>query len=147
MNVKARMLLESALDLGMLVRRVVVDDKMQLLVLRSRIVWNILTSVARGIGCSRGWGGCRLLGMAQGKRSGNSVRLNRCPEYDAPRALLEHGIAMIARVSQSEDLQLALTASQWLIEYAESLLNGKRQANGETASPLSPSGSPPWRVC
>jgi hypothetical protein len=57
MNVKARMLLESALDLGMLVRGVVVDDKMQLLVLRSRIVWNILTSVARGIGCSRGWGG------------------------------------------------------------------------------------------
>jgi hypothetical protein len=54
---------------------------------------------------------------------------------------------MIVRVSQSEDLAVALKASQWLVEYAESLMNGKRQAKAETAAGVSPSGSPPWRVC
>jgi hypothetical protein len=54
---------------------------------------------------------------------------------------------MIVRVSQSEDLALALKASQWLVEYAESLMNGKRQAKEETASGVSQSGSPPSRVC
>ena len=91
--------------------------------------------------------GCRLLGMAQRNKRTNSVRLNRCPEYNYPQALMEHGIAAIVRVGRSDDLAVALKASQWLVEYAESLLNGERQAKEETASTVSPNGSPPWRVC
>jgi hypothetical protein len=63
------------------------------------------------------------------------------------QALLEHGIAAIVRVSQSDDLQLALKATQWLIEYAERSMKGKRQAKEEEASAVSPIGSPQLRVC
>lgn len=75
------------------------------------------------------------------------VKLRRCPEYDDPGALIEHGVAAMVRVTQGSDPQLALKASQWLVEYAESLRNGKRQAKEEAASTVSPDGSPPWRVC
>ena len=60
---------------------------------------------------------------------------------------MEHGTAGIVGVRQSEDLQLALKESQWVVEYAESLMNGKRQAKEGDASTVSPGGSPPWRVC
>jgi hypothetical protein len=51
--------------------------------------------------------------------------LQRCPFYRDPRALVEHGIAAIVRMSQCEDLALALKAGQWLMEYGERLMNGK----------------------
>jgi hypothetical protein len=77
----------------------------------------------------------------------NSVRLNRCPEYDDPRALLEHGIAGMVRITQCDDPAMALKASHWLARYAESLMKGKPKAKEEDASAVSPSGSSPWRVC
>jgi len=80
--------------------------------------------------------------MANRNRLAEWVRLDRCPEYRDPRALLELGIDTMVRVSQCDDLALALKASQWLIEYAESLMNSKRQAKEETASTVSP-----LRVC
>ena len=83
----------------------------------------------------------------KGNKPAHPVRLLRCPGYRDPQALMEHGIAAIVRVGRSDDLAVALKASQWLVEYAESLLNGERQAKEETASTVSPNGSPPWRVC
>jgi hypothetical protein len=53
----------------------------------------------------------------------------------------------MVRVSQCDDPALALKAGQWLVEYGERLLNGKRPAKEETASGDSPNGSSPWRVC
>jgi hypothetical protein len=75
------------------------------------------------------------------------VRLDRCPEYDDARALLEIGIAGIVRVTQSSDPVVAKKAARWLAEYEERLRKSERQAKEETASGVSPSGSPPWRVC
>jgi hypothetical protein len=46
----------------------------------------------------------------------------------------------MVRISQCDDLALAMKASQWLVEYAESLRNGKRPAKEETASTVSPNG-------
>jgi hypothetical protein len=60
---------------------------------------------------------------------------------------MEHGIAAMVRISQCDDPAIALKASQWLIEYAEGLIKGKRQAKEEDSSTLSPSGSAPLRVC
>jgi hypothetical protein len=71
--------------------------------------------------------------------------LRRCPEYNNPRALLEHGIAGMVRLSRCGDPAVALKAGQWLAEYAESLMKGKRQAKEEVAS--SQDGSGQWRVC
>jgi len=85
--------------------------------------------------------------MAKRNQPAECVRLERCPGYDDPRALLEHGIAMIVRVSQCDDPALALKAGQWLVEYGERLLNGRRPAKQETASTDSLNGSSPWRVC
>jgi hypothetical protein len=76
-----------------------------------------------------------------------TVRLYRCREYRDPWALLEHGIAAMVRLSRCDDPAIALKAGRWLVEYAESLMNGKPKAKEETASGVSPSGSPPWRVC
>jgi len=53
--------------------------------------------------------------MAKRNQPAECVRLERCPGYDDPRALLEHGIAMIVRVSQCDDPALALKAGQWLV--------------------------------
>jgi hypothetical protein len=60
---------------------------------------------------------------------------------------MEHGIAAIVRVSQCDDLALALKAAQWLVEYGERLLKGKRQTKEESPPTVSPNGSPPLRVC
>jgi hypothetical protein len=85
-----------------------------------------------------------VLKMSEGEET---VRLDRCPEYRDPRALLEIGIAGIVRVSQCGDPVVAKKAAQWLAEYAERLLNSERQGKAEEASGDSPSGSPPSRVC
>ena len=69
--------------------------------------------------------------------------LERCPGYRDPGALL----AGIVRISQSDDLALALKAGLWLVEYAASLRNGKCPAKEEAASAVSPNGSQQWRVC
>ena len=83
----------------------------------------------------------------KGNKPARPVRLLRCREYRDPQALMEHGIAAMVRVSQCEDPALALKAGQWLVEYGERLLNGRRPAKKETASTDSPNGSSPWRVC
>jgi hypothetical protein len=85
--------------------------------------------------------------MMKGNKPARPVRLLRCPEYRDPRALVEHGIAAMMRISGCDDLAIALKAAQWLIEYGEGLMKGKRPAKEETASTDSPNGSPPWRVC
>jgi hypothetical protein len=72
-----------------------------------------------------------------------TVRLRRCSEHDDPRALIEHGIAAMVRVTRCDDPQLALKAGQWLIEYGERFMKAKE----ETASAVSPDGSARWRVC
>ena len=56
---------------------------------------------------------------------------------------MEHGIAALVRVSQSDDLAVALKAGQWLVEYGEKLMKAKEEA----ASAVSPTGSPQMRVC
>jgi hypothetical protein len=68
-----------------------------------------------------------MVSMGKEKRPANPAMLQRCPEYRDPRALLEHEIAAIARVSQCEDLALALKAGQWLVEYGESLRKSEHQ--------------------
>ena len=83
----------------------------------------------------------------KGNKPARPVRLLRCPEYRDPQALMEQGIAAIVRISQCADPAIALKASQLLVEYAEGLIKGKRQAKEEDSSPVSPSGSPPLRVC
>jgi hypothetical protein len=85
--------------------------------------------------------------MTKGNKPARPVRLLRCREYRNSQALMEQGIAAMVRVSQCDDPALAQKAGQWLVEYGERLLNGKRPAKEETASTDSPSGSPPWRVC
>jgi hypothetical protein len=85
--------------------------------------------------------------MAQGNKPENPIVLLRCPEYNNPQALLEHGMAGMVRVSKSGDPAVALKAGQWLVEYAESLRSGKRPAKEEDLSTASLGGSPPWRVC
>ena len=79
----------------------------------------------------------------KGNKPARPVRLLRCPEYRDPRALMEHGIAALVRVSQSDDLAVALKAGQWLVEYGEKLMKAKEEA----ASAVSPTGSPQMRVC
>ena len=79
----------------------------------------------------------------KGNKPAHPVRLQRCPEYGDAQALLEHGIAAMVRVSQSDDLAQALKAGRWLVEYGERLMKAKE----ETASAVSPTGSPQWRVC
>jgi len=85
--------------------------------------------------------------MMKGNKPARPVRLLRCPEYRDPRALVEHGIAAMMRISQCDDRAIALKASQWLIEYGEGLIKGKRQPKEEDSSTVSPSGSPQMRVC
>jgi hypothetical protein len=85
--------------------------------------------------------------MAKRNQPAEFVRLERCPGYDDPRALLEHGIAGIVRVIQCGDPAVAREAVQWLAEYEERLRKGERRAKEEEASGVSPSGSPPIRVC
>jgi len=74
--------------------------------------------------------------MANGNQPAECVKLNRCPGYDDPRALLEHGIAMIVRISQSDDLRVALQASVWLIRYAEALLRAQPPAEEGNAKAI-----------
>jgi hypothetical protein len=49
---------------------------------------------------------------------------------------MEIGVAMMVRVSRSEDMGMALKAAQWLVKYAEEL----RKAKEETAGGVSPNG-------
>ena len=88
-----------------------------------------------------------MVSMAKGKKPTNPAILHRCPEYRDHRALMEHGIAAIVRVSQCDDLALAVKAIQWLVKYAESRMNGKHQPKEGAPSTVSPDGSPQWRVC
>jgi hypothetical protein len=85
--------------------------------------------------------------MTKGNKPAHPAMLQRCPFYRDPRALIEHGIATIVRVSQCDDLALALKAAQWLVKYGEGLMKGKRQAKEEIAATVSPDGSGQWRVC
>jgi hypothetical protein len=85
--------------------------------------------------------------MMKGNKPARPVRLLRSPEYRDPQALIAHGIAALMRLSQCDDPAIALKASQWLIEYGEGLIKRKRQPKEEDSSTVSPSGSPPWRVC
>ena len=71
------------------------------------------------------------------------MRLRRCPEYDDLRALIEHGVAAMVRVSECEDRAIAMKAAQWLVEYGQRLMKAKE----ETASAVSPTGSRQLRVC
>ena len=89
----------------------------------------------------------KVLKMTNGKKPRNSVRLDRCPEYDDARALLEIGIAAMVRLSRCGDPAVAREAAQWLAEYEERLRKSERQAEEETASGVSPGGSGQFRVC
>ena len=85
--------------------------------------------------------------MTKRKKPAHPMRLERCPEYDNPRALLEHEVAVMLRVSRSGDLAMALRARQLLVMYGERLLKGKRQVKEEAASTVLRDGSPHRRVC
>ena len=100
-----------------------------------------------GTGAARGGGGAGRGVDDERNKPARPVRLFCCPEYRDPRALVEHGIAAMMRISQCDDRAIALKASQWLIEYGEGLIKGKRQPKEEDSSTVSPSGSPQMRVC
>ena len=68
-----------------------------------------------------------------GKKPAQPVKLERCPEYRNPWALIEQGIAAMVRASQSEDPGVAMQAGEWLAEYAEKLRAGPRQVKEEIA--------------
>jgi hypothetical protein len=53
------------------------------------------------------------------------VVLRTCSQ-DA-RKLLEHGLATMVRVSQSQDPKYAMEAGRWLVEYAQRALEQQRQ--------------------
>ena len=49
-----------------------------------------------------------------------------------PRQLLEHGVATIVRVSKSYDnLDLAMEAARWLVDYAKSEMQREKLKPGE----------------
>jgi hypothetical protein len=57
--------------------------------------------------------------------------LETCAGVKDPRQLLEHGVATIVRVSQSHDLDLAMEAARWLVDYAKSEMQREKLKPGE----------------
>ena len=76
---------------------------------------------------------CRGLIVRHGsiQEQTHPVRLQRCPEYRDPWALLEHGIAAIVRLSQCDDPAIAMEAEQWLVEYGKDSV--KRKSRGKAS--------------
>jgi len=62
---------------------------------------------------------------------GEEAGLERLPGYQRPEVLLEHGLAVIVRVTQGEDQKLAFEAGKWLVEYSAALAASKKPGDRE----------------
>ena len=58
---------------------------------------------------------------------GTPVVLESCAPVRDPRKLLEHGLVTMVRVSQSPDLEYAMQAGRWLVDYATRILERQGQ--------------------
>lgn len=57
--------------------------------------------------------------------------LRLCPQYSDPRALIQHGVATMARLCESENQGIAMEAAKWVVNFGQNLQAVKRSGPKE----------------